>query len=79
MRQVDQEMLKLKPQVITKQPDLVKPTEAPHNRINLSQNRGVLDKAADQPKPKPKKPKIEDDALDYSHLYSCFNDIFVGH
>jgi hypothetical protein len=44
----------------------VKPTEAPP-------------KAADQPKPKPKKPKIEDDSLDYSHLYSCFNDIFVGH
>lgn len=66
MRQVDQEMQKLKPQAIIRLPDFVKPTEAPP-------------KAADQPKPKPKKPKIEDDSLDYSHLYSCFNDIFVGH
>jgi len=30
-------------------------------------------------KPKIPKPIVADDSLDYSHLYSSFFDIFVGH
>ena len=30
-------------------------------------------------KPKPKETKDEEECLDYSHLYSCFYDIFVGY